>query len=158
MNAIQTLGTRFYLCNHYLKSPKPIVWSDRKKNKESFTSKLNTPTAFSISHNRTYPNTSRSFSNDAPIERRSTFNKGVICTYCHKEGQTKLECYRNVGYLVGHPMHNKNFTPKPQGRPTYTPTRAINSVQSANQEPSMTPDSTNDPSTPGIMFVKMDQL
>ncbi|GJT79531.1 cysteine-rich receptor-like protein kinase 8 [Tanacetum coccineum] len=59
--------------------------------------------------NITVPNTS--------YERRSTFRKGVYCRNCRKEGHYQEECYKIVGYLVGHPLHGK-YQPAKATRPT----------------------------------------
>ncbi|GJT86700.1 cysteine-rich receptor-like protein kinase 8 [Tanacetum coccineum] len=45
--------------------------------------------------------------NQGESSRRSNFKKGVICGNCGKEGHTKKECYKIVGYPVGYPLHGK---------------------------------------------------
>ncbi|GKA68938.1 cysteine-rich receptor-like protein kinase 8 [Tanacetum coccineum] len=46
-------------------------------------------------------------SNQGESSRRSNFKKAVICGNCGKEGHVKEECYKIVGYPVGHPLHGK---------------------------------------------------
>ncbi|GJW47947.1 ribonuclease H-like domain-containing protein [Tanacetum coccineum] len=43
--------------------------------------------------------------------RRSNFKVGVIYGNCYKEGHTKEECYKLVGFPVGHTLHNKYQPP-----------------------------------------------
>ncbi|GKD61347.1 cysteine-rich receptor-like protein kinase 8, partial [Tanacetum coccineum] len=66
---------------------------------------------------------SRGNSQSEVIPRRGTFRKGVICGNCNKEGHTKDECYKIVGYPVGHPLHGKyippNQTPRNNGHDTH---------------------------------------
>nr|GEV50423.1 luminal-binding protein 5 [Tanacetum cinerariifolium] len=46
-------------------------------------------------------------SNQGESSRRCNFKKGVICRNYGKEGHIKEECYKIVGYPVGHPLHRK---------------------------------------------------
>ncbi|GKD98718.1 cysteine-rich receptor-like protein kinase 8 [Tanacetum coccineum] len=67
--------------------------------------------------------------------RRSTFRLGVICRNCNKEGHTKEECYKLVGYPVGHPLHNKYQPPQ---RRTTTPGNQSSNSQSSSRAVNMT--------------------
>ncbi|GJU30624.1 cysteine-rich receptor-like protein kinase 8 [Tanacetum coccineum] len=89
---------------------------------------------------------------------RGTFRKGVICGNCNKEGHTKEECYKIVGYPVGHPLHGKyrppNQTPMNNGQDSHGG-RTINMA--------MTQGSTYDVpiaggSSDAAMTARMDQL
>ncbi|GJR74201.1 cysteine-rich receptor-like protein kinase 8 [Tanacetum coccineum] len=106
-----------------------------EKQREDFSFK-NTPTALSAYSNNprnSYNNSrfdnsrfgrnfsqgessSRNHTQGESSSRRSSFKKGVIYGNCGKEGHTKEECYKIVGYPVGHPLHGKykpsNQTPK----------------------------------------------
>ncbi|GJV31928.1 retrovirus-related pol polyprotein from transposon TNT 1-94 [Tanacetum coccineum] len=75
-------------------------------------------------------------------ERRSTFKKGVICGNCSKEGHYSEECYKIVGYPVGHPLHGKF---KPNAQKNNTP-RTVNMTQIADGPvaESAQPDDVND--------------
>ncbi|GJZ50863.1 cysteine-rich receptor-like protein kinase 8 [Tanacetum coccineum] len=42
------------------------------------------------------------------FERRSSFRKGVYCGNCRKEGHLQEECYKIVGYPIGHPLYGKD--------------------------------------------------
>ncbi|GJT66196.1 cysteine-rich receptor-like protein kinase 8 [Tanacetum coccineum] len=78
--------------------------------------------------NNPNPNTSsdrrNSFNPNTTAERRSNFMKGVYCENCGKEGHLQEECYKIVGYLIGHPLHGKYQPPKP----THKATRTVNLV------------------------------
>ncbi|GJV13453.1 cysteine-rich receptor-like protein kinase 8 [Tanacetum coccineum] len=71
--------------------------------------------------------------------RRSTFKVGVICGNYYKEGHTKEECYKLVGFPVGHPLHNKYQPPNKRSTTFNQPstsqsrTRAVN-VTVANED------------------------
>ena len=76
---------------------------------------LNTTT---YNHNRSNNNTSKhSSSNNATGQgqstpaRRSAFKKGIYCTNCGKEGHTREECYKLVGYPPSHPLYNRYVPP-----------------------------------------------
>ncbi|XP_071709203.1 uncharacterized protein [Rutidosis leptorrhynchoides] len=81
-----------------------------EKQRKGILPKPNIPEIMSITGN-----TSRSYnqqkytkpSMNNTSERRSTFKVGVKCTTCYMEGQTKEECYKNIGYPPGHPLHGK---------------------------------------------------
>lgn len=59
------------------------------------------------SQNRTSNHTTFSQNQSHPQNKKSSFKAGVICGNCNKEGHTKEECYKLVGYPIGHPLHNK---------------------------------------------------
>ncbi|GKC58716.1 cysteine-rich receptor-like protein kinase 8 [Tanacetum coccineum] len=46
------------------------------------------------------------------FERRNAFRKAVYCGNYGKEGHYQAECYKMVGYPVGHPIHEKYQQPK----------------------------------------------
>ncbi|GJS56485.1 cysteine-rich receptor-like protein kinase 8 [Tanacetum coccineum] len=70
------------------------IIKQEEKQREGFSFR-NTPTALTAHSN----NLRNSYSNN--------LRKGVICGNCNREGHTKEECYKIVGYLVGHPLHGK---------------------------------------------------
>ncbi|GJW36219.1 cysteine-rich receptor-like protein kinase 8 [Tanacetum coccineum] len=43
----------------------------------------------------------------ASFERKSNFRNGVYCRNCGKEGHFQEECYKIVGYPIGHPLYEK---------------------------------------------------
>nr|GEV08071.1 UBN2_3 domain-containing protein [Tanacetum cinerariifolium] len=49
--------------------------------------------------------------------RKGVFKKGVICGSCSKEGHIREECYKLVGYPIGHPLYGKY---KPPNTPKFT--------------------------------------
>lgn len=101
----------------------------------------------------------RQSTNQTP-NRISTFKPGVICGNCFKEGHTKEECYKLVGYPIGHPLHNK-YQP-PQRRSNNTKNHASSS-QSRHKIVNMT---MNEPLSNSMMNLppdysvtaRMDQL
>ena len=38
---------------------------------------------------------------------RAPFKKGIHCAHCSMEGHSKEECYKLIGYPVGHPIHSR---------------------------------------------------
>ncbi|GKD44644.1 cysteine-rich receptor-like protein kinase 8 [Tanacetum coccineum] len=107
------------------------------KGKRTPYNALNNP---SYRNNTPNPNTP---SSNNQSDRRSTFKKGVICTYCKKEGHSKEECYKLLGYLVGHPLHKKYLSPsqRTQGNGR---NRTINMVmgESSNSSQQESPQTT----------------
>ncbi|XP_071688874.1 uncharacterized protein [Rutidosis leptorrhynchoides] len=100
----------------------------------------------------TYNNYQRTTKPSSTItERKSSFKPGVKCTTCFREGHTSEECYKNVGYPPGHPLHGK-FQPK---QPT-AKDKVINSVYTNNTIDSQVP-ATNQQAE-HIMTARMDQL
>ncbi|GKC65058.1 cysteine-rich receptor-like protein kinase 8 [Tanacetum coccineum] len=62
-------------------------------------------------------------------EMRGSFKKGVIYGNYGKEGHSREQCYKLIGYPVGHPMHGK-FPPKPYKSQSqeYKPNKTVNMV------------------------------
>ena len=91
------------------------------------------------------------YSSAETTERRSSFKKGVICGNCGKEGHNKEQCYKLVGYPVGHPLHGKYQPPSRSQRQSqeYRPNRTVNMVSSQDDTSTQTkqPQSTQ-PNTP----------
>ncbi|GJY97594.1 cysteine-rich receptor-like protein kinase 8 [Tanacetum coccineum] len=96
---------------NYTNTPTMEWCQNHEKQREGIMSKPNTPTIFSAFSNnqRNYTNPSRYTRGESSTtaKRRATFKKGVYCGNCSKEGHTKAECYKLVGYLVDHLMHSK---------------------------------------------------
>ncbi|GJY11136.1 putative reverse transcriptase domain-containing protein [Tanacetum coccineum] len=93
--------------------------------------------------------------------RRSAFKVGVICGNCNKEGHTKEECYKLVGYPVGHPMHNKLPPQRRQFNSSQNRPRTVNMTMMNEGEPVETsPVDTNMVNLPADYSVtaRMDQL
>ncbi|GKC62011.1 cysteine-rich receptor-like protein kinase 8 [Tanacetum coccineum] len=126
----------------------------------SYRTPYNTSNNSSHRNNTPNPNTP---SNNNQSDKRSTFRKGIICTYCKKEGHSKEECHKLLGYPVGHPLHKKYLPPsqRTQGNGMY---KAVNLVmgESSNSpqqespqttplEPLPIPDETH-------VYARMDQL
>ncbi|GJT04902.1 cysteine-rich receptor-like protein kinase 8 [Tanacetum coccineum] len=67
-------------------------------------------------------------------ERRGSFTKRVICGYFNKEGHKREQCYKLVGYLVGHSLHGK-FPPRPYKSQSqeYKPNRVVIMVTKKNE-------------------------
>jgi hypothetical protein len=92
----------------------------------------------------------------------SSFKKGVMCGNCGKEGHIGEECYKLVGYPIGHPLHGKYKPPNQR-----TNFRTVNMTQTASNgtvaqdnqfgstsSPNSVPASGNDLA----MNARMDQL
>ncbi|GJT04904.1 cysteine-rich receptor-like protein kinase 8 [Tanacetum coccineum] len=100
-----------------------------EKQREGLLPKPTMSVAFSVNSNnqRSNNNYQRNYSrsNYSQGERRGSFTKGVICGNCNKEGHSREQCYKLVGYLVGHPLHGK-FPPRPYKSQSqeYKPNRA----------------------------------
>nr|GEV43053.1 reverse transcriptase, RNA-dependent DNA polymerase [Tanacetum cinerariifolium] len=67
-------------------------------------------------------------------ERRGSFRKGIIYGNCNKKGYSREQCYKLVGYPVGHPLHGK-FPSKPYKSQSqeYKPNRTINMVTNQDE-------------------------
>ncbi|GKB39526.1 hypothetical protein Tco_0884468, partial [Tanacetum coccineum] len=52
-------------------------------------------------------------------ERRSSFRKGVYCRNYGKEGHLQEECYKIVGYPVGHPLYGKDGPASKPDQPSH---------------------------------------
>ncbi|GJU25541.1 cysteine-rich receptor-like protein kinase 8 [Tanacetum coccineum] len=121
-----------------------------EKQRDTHKQPLNAPIAlnnyrasYNDSNNSSYrnntPNPNTPSTNNQP-DRKGTFRKGVICTYCKKKGHSKKECYKLLGYPAGHPLHKRYLPPsqRTQGNGRY---RTVNMVMgessnSTQQEPS----------------------
>ncbi|GJS76658.1 probable inactive serine/threonine-protein kinase scy1 [Tanacetum coccineum] len=110
--------------------------------------------------------TRRSVLSATSERNRGPFRKGIIYGNCNKEGHSREQCYKLVGYPVGHPLHGK-FPLKPYKSQSqeYKPNRAVNMV--TNQDEGATvqgvqanSSQTVQPSTPSEthMTARMDQL
>ncbi|PWA93616.1 hypothetical protein CTI12_AA069020 [Artemisia annua] len=92
------------------------------------SSQLNT---FTNNHTTTFQDQKYSKGEfSSSTERRSAFKKGIYCGHCGKEGHTKVECYKIVGYPVGHPLHGK--FPAKQSTRQQTDTRNFKSVNTVS--------------------------
>ncbi|GJT63799.1 cysteine-rich receptor-like protein kinase 8 [Tanacetum coccineum] len=126
----------------------------------SYRTPYNTSNNSSHRNNTTNPNTP---SNNNQSDRRSTFRKGIICTYCKKEGHSKEECYKLLGYPVGHPLHKKYLPPshRTQGNGR---NRTVNMVmgESSNSQQQESPQTTPLEPLPipdeTHVYARMDQL
>ncbi|GKD57726.1 cysteine-rich receptor-like protein kinase 8 [Tanacetum coccineum] len=76
----------------------------------------------------------RNYNQGEKSKRRSSFRKSVICGNCGKEGHIKEQCYKIVGYPIGHPLHGKYQPPKQQ-RQEYKSNRTIN-MAATQEDPS----------------------
>ncbi|XP_071714371.1 uncharacterized protein [Rutidosis leptorrhynchoides] len=79
-------------------------------------------------------------------ERKSNFKKGVFCGNYGLEGHQNEECYKIVGYPVGHPLHDKYIPPNKATPQHNAPTKSINMVI------------VNDNGNKLMMNARMDQL
>ncbi|GJT35500.1 retrovirus-related pol polyprotein from transposon TNT 1-94 [Tanacetum coccineum] len=77
--------------------------------------------------NRNYSQGESSNRNYNQSEKRSNFRKGIICGNCCKEGHHSEECYKIVGYHVGHPLHGKYKPPSQRNNVT----RSVNLTQTS---------------------------
>lgn len=59
---------------------------------------LNTYKNYSSSTNQPRNNPSPNPQSNTQNDRRSNFRKGVFCAYCKKEGHSKEECFKLLGY------------------------------------------------------------
>ncbi|XP_071712254.1 uncharacterized protein [Rutidosis leptorrhynchoides] len=90
---------------------------EEEKQREGILPTPATPAIISFTGNgsRQFNNNTYQRFNKTPststTERRSSFKPGVKCGTCFREGHTKEECYKNIGYPPGHPLHGK-FPPK----------------------------------------------
>ncbi|GJW97319.1 retrovirus-related pol polyprotein from transposon TNT 1-94 [Tanacetum coccineum] len=87
--------------------------------------------------------------------------KGVYYGNCGKKGHYQEECYKIVGYPVGHPLHGK-YQPAKAARPTQDnrPSRTINmTVGHDNSRPQVPAVPQNPiPNNDGHVSARMDQL
>ncbi|GJR94347.1 reverse transcriptase, RNA-dependent DNA polymerase, LTR copia-type gag-polypeptide [Tanacetum coccineum] len=81
----------------------------------------------STRRNMNYSHGESSNKNYNKNERRSNFRKGIICGNCGKEGHNSEECYKIVGYPIGHPLHGKYKPPTQRNNVT----RSVNLTQTS---------------------------
>lgn len=121
-----------------------------EKQREGILPKPTISTALSAQSYGPYNNNSRFTKQSTHIKpsRRSNFKKGVDCDNCSKEGHLGKECYRVVGYLVGHSLHSKF---KPPNKPITQELKQYRTVNMAmGQVVQNEPDNS--------MSARMDQL
>ncbi|GKA45944.1 cysteine-rich receptor-like protein kinase 8 [Tanacetum coccineum] len=123
--------------------------------------KFNTPNNSNNQRN-TVPNTQNSrFTSQRPIqnsyERRSNFRKGVYYGNCGKEGHLQEECYKIVGYPVGHPLHEK-IQPTKQFKPRQDYKRTVNMVVGQDESNKASTSGQNNAPTDTHVSARMDQL
>nr|GEV26479.1 hypothetical protein [Tanacetum cinerariifolium] len=178
MNAIEAPYVCTYKGHVLLMQPLPTAAKAysmlRHKEKQIDTHKqpLNAPialnnyrTAYNVSNNSSYINNTPNPNTPSPNNQsdRSTFRKGVICTYFKKERHSKEECCNLLGYPMGHPLHKK-YLPPSQRTQENGKNRTINMVMSESSnspqqespettplEPLPIPDETH-------VYARMDQL
>ncbi|GJZ75381.1 cysteine-rich receptor-like protein kinase 8 [Tanacetum coccineum] len=102
----------------------------------------------STNHNRR-----SGFNPNTSTERRSNFRKGVYYGNCGKEGHFQEECYKIMGYLVGHPLHGKYQPPKTVNKST----RAVNLVVGQEDSKAQSSQTAVQPSDKHVS-ARMDQL
>ncbi|XP_071708327.1 uncharacterized protein [Rutidosis leptorrhynchoides] len=122
-----------------------------EKQKEQHTVKSSISAALSMQSNNRSTSRWISQKTTTATYKKSTFKKGVFCSNCSLEGHTKEECYKIVGYPVGHPLHDKF---KPPNRVNSSATQT-NTGKSVNMVTSGKSDNT---SNEAAMNARMDQL
>ncbi|GJW23478.1 hypothetical protein Tco_0034100 [Tanacetum coccineum] len=97
-----------------------FLMGQEEKQRETQKQHINTLIALNTyrnSHSSSYNSSQRNTNPINPIQpntqtdKRNTFRKGVFCGYCKKEGYSKEECFKMLGYPVGHPLHKKYLPP-----------------------------------------------
>ncbi|GKD42508.1 cysteine-rich receptor-like protein kinase 8 [Tanacetum coccineum] len=91
------------------------------------------------------------------IERRSNFKKGFYCRNYGKEGHFQEECYKIVGYPVGHPLHGKYQPLKPVNKSTRAVNMLVGQEDTKTQASSSHSQATSQ-ATNSHMSARMDQL
>ncbi|XP_071740316.1 uncharacterized protein [Rutidosis leptorrhynchoides] len=115
---------------------------------------LKEPTSIALSSystNKSYNNSSSKWTSNKPAttyESKSPFKKGIFCGNCGLEGQNKEECYKIVGYPIGHPLYGRY---KPPTKP-HPHNKSVNLVTTDEQA------STSTATTDLAMTARMDQL
>ncbi|GJS31901.1 hypothetical protein Tco_0492521 [Tanacetum coccineum] len=104
------------------------------------------------------PNTSldnrrNGFNLNTLTERKSNFRKGVYCGNYGKEGHFQEECYKIIGYPVGHPLHGKYQPPKTINKSA----RTVNLVVGQEDPKAQTLQTAVQPSDTHVS-ARMDQL
>nr|GEV05744.1 cysteine-rich RLK (receptor-like protein kinase) 8 [Tanacetum cinerariifolium] len=119
-----------------------------EKPMETQNQNLNTPIALNTYKN-SYPHSYNSSQTNNPLNHpktqsnsqsktRGTFRKGVFYGYCKKERHSKKECYKILGYPMGHPLHKKYLPPSQRTQSNNRP-RIVNIIAgetSNSREPS----------------------
>ncbi|GKC95968.1 cysteine-rich receptor-like protein kinase 8 [Tanacetum coccineum] len=122
-----------------------------EKQREGLTAKPTNSTIFNTYTNHSRPSTSYNNS----TSRKSGFRKGVYCGNCGKEGHFQEECYKIVGYPVGHPLHGKYQPPKTVNKSTRTANLVVGQEDS---KPQASPSQTAIPASDTHVSARMDQL
>nr|GEU94285.1 zinc finger, CCHC-type [Tanacetum cinerariifolium] len=81
------------------------------------------------------------------VVRRSSFRKGVYCTNCRKEGHYREECYKIVGYLLDHPLHNK-YVSSPQRNNSNLRINVVNQATGSDNAQATLPNYSDTPNIP----------
>ncbi|XP_071717951.1 uncharacterized protein [Rutidosis leptorrhynchoides] len=121
-----------------------MIKQEEKQRENHSIKATNSVALLSYTNNRNYNSSANRWTSNktaSTYERRSPFKKGIFCGNYGLEGHNKEECYKIVGYPIGHPLHGKF---KPQPKPQFP--KAINSLTTSNESSDM------------AMNVRMDQL
>jgi hypothetical protein len=132
-----------------LMQPLPLVAKaysmlrQEEKQRDSIKQSSKTPIALNYFRNSPYipphrnnsPNTPSNTASNNSSDRRNNFRKYVFCAYCKKEGHSKEECYKLLGYPPGHPLHNKYQTPSQRSANTNRGTRSVHMATSDTLPP-----------------------
>ncbi|GKB20576.1 cysteine-rich receptor-like protein kinase 8 [Tanacetum coccineum] len=95
--------------------------------------------AYTPSYRNNHPNTPNNPTNGPQTERRNTFRKGIFCGYYKKEGHSKEECYKLLGYHPGHPLHKKYQPPSQRAPQVNRGQRSMNMMTGDTLPPMDTP-------------------
>lgn len=130
-----------------------------EKQREGLTIKSQTPAAMSfIAQNNNYSLTTNLLHQIKLLPRKLVLRREFFCNYCKKEGHPKEECYKLVGYPLGHPLHGK-VQPKSydqKGNKSAGPT--VNLAFGNDESPLMSPIDNYDNRAESAMFAKMEFL
>ncbi|GJU17601.1 cysteine-rich receptor-like protein kinase 8 [Tanacetum coccineum] len=122
---------------------------------------------YTPSYRNNQPNTPTNPPNGSQNERRHTFRKGVFCGYCKKQGHPKDECYKLLGYPLGHPLRNKYQPPSQRSSQTNRGQRSVNMMTGDTSletplQPMVFPDQCSTSAAPEVtesqVHARMDQL
>ncbi|GJZ62667.1 cysteine-rich receptor-like protein kinase 8 [Tanacetum coccineum] len=154
MKATPISEVKFCLCNLYPQLQKPILWPS--------TSYLQIYTLPRQSNLNTNSERRNNVNLNTSYERRSVFRKGAYYGNYRKEGHYQEECYKIVGYPVGHPLYGKYQPPKVNKASSDSrPPRVVNMVIRQEDTRAQTSASTvQDPTqnNDGYVSARMDQL